>query len=400
MQQSAPTVKRRPKDRKEQILEQAVRLFTDRGFHSVKLEDIAEAAGVTARALYRHYDNKQALLAAVIRTAQENYLHAREPDGPRGDAPTGPLNAELPDLISAAIATRALTVLWQREARYLNEVDRADVRSRINTIVAGMEASVRLEFPDLGPRHSELRAWAVSSTMTSLGRHNLTLPRDDLTELLRSACRAAARTPVVGELEPIGGYPDTGGALFSRHETLLAAGARLFRTQGFPAVSTSDIGKMVGIAGPGLYRSFSSKQAILDTLLTRFEEWSALECIRVARIDAEVAERLRALVAGRVRISLENPDLVAVSITELPYASAEIREVFVRNQSDRDALWIDLLRKTIPETGAAEARLLVAAAVSFIEDVARTWHLTQRTGVAEEMTAIAMSILTSQAARD
>ena len=72
MQQSAPTVKRRPKDRKEQILEQAVRLFTERGFHSVKLEDIAEAAGVTARALYRHYENKQALLAAVIRTAQEN----------------------------------------------------------------------------------------------------------------------------------------------------------------------------------------------------------------------------------------------------------------------------------------------------------------------------------------
>ena len=84
----------------------------------------------------------------------------------------------------------------------------------------------------------------------------------------------------------------------------------------------------------------------------------------------------------------------------LPYASAEIREVFLRNQSDRDALWIDLLRKAIPETGAAEARLLVAAAVSFIEDVARTWHLTQRTGVAEEMTAIAMSILTSQAAGD
>ena len=400
MQQSAPTVKRRPKDRKEQILEQAVRLFTERGFHSVKLEDIAEAAGVTARALYRHYENKQALLAAVIRTAQENYLHARDPDGPRGDAPALPLDAELPDLISAAIATRALTVLWQREARYLNEADRADVRSRINTIVAGMEASVRLEFPDLGPRHSELRAWAVSSTMTSLGRHSLTLPRDDLTALLRRACSAAARTPVVGDLEPIGGSPDTGGALFSRHETLLAAGARLFRTQGFPAVSTSDIGKRVGIAGPGLYRSFSSKQAILDTLLTRFDEWSALECIRVARTDAEMAERLRGLVAGRVQISLENPDLVAVSITELPYASAGIREVFVRNQSDRDALWMDLLRKTIPETGAAVARLLVAAAVSFIEDVARTWHLTRRTGVADEMTAIAMSIMTSQAAGD
>lgn len=397
MQTDAPAVKRRPKDRKEQILEQAVQLFTERGFHSVKLEDIAEAAGVTARALYRHYDNKQALLAAVIRTAQENYLHAREPDGPRGDVPARPLDAELPELIAAAIATRALTVLWQREARYLNEVDRAEVRSRINAIVAGMEASVRLEFPELSPRHSELRAWAVSSTMTSLGRHHLTLPRDDLTELLRRACTAAARTPVVGELEPIEDPAATDRALFSRHETLLAAGARLFRAQGFPAVSTTDISKRVGIAGPGLYRSFSSKQAILDTLLTRFDEWSALECIRVARVDTDVSETLRGVVAGRVRISLENPDLVAVSITELPYASAEIREVFVRNQSDRDALWIDLLRKAVPATGTAEARLLVSAAVGFIEDVARTWHLTQRTGVADEMTAIAMSILTSQA---
>ena len=71
MEPAVPAVKRRPKDRKKQILEQAVRLFIDRGFHSVKLEDIAEAAGVTARALYRHYDNKQALLAAAIRTGQE-----------------------------------------------------------------------------------------------------------------------------------------------------------------------------------------------------------------------------------------------------------------------------------------------------------------------------------------
>ena len=81
---AVPAVKRRPKDRKNQILEQAVRLFTEHGFHSVKLEDIAEAAGVTARALYRHYDNKQALLAAAIRTGQEQYQSARLLSGVRG----------------------------------------------------------------------------------------------------------------------------------------------------------------------------------------------------------------------------------------------------------------------------------------------------------------------------
>lgn len=188
-------VRRRPKDRKQQILDQAVGLFIDRGFHSVKLEDIAEAAGVTARALYRHYDNKQALLAEAIRTGQDQYQSARRLTDGESELAPRPLSVDLPDLIAAAVASRALTVLWQREARYLNEGDRAQVRRRINAIVAGMRESVLLEVPGLSPPHSELRAWAVSSTLTSLGRHNLTLPAEDLKTLLYQACMAAARTP-------------------------------------------------------------------------------------------------------------------------------------------------------------------------------------------------------------
>ncbi|SBS79795.1 Regulatory protein TetR [uncultured Mycobacterium sp.] len=397
MQPTAPTVRRRPKDRKKQILDQAARLFIDRGFHSVKLEEIAEAAGVTARALYRHYDNKQALLTAAILNAQDEYQSVRNPEGRAPESAARPLHAELPELIAAAVETRALTVLWQREARYLTTDDRAEVRRRINLIVAGIQAGVRLEMPELSPPHTELRAWAVSSTLTSLGRHSLSLPGAELKELVYRACMAAARTPPVGELEPIETPAHGELSSFSRYETLLAAGAQLFRAHGFPAVSTADIGKRVGIAGPGLYRSFSSKQAILDTLVRRLDEWSALECIRALRTNDPAAQRLRQLVAGRVRISLEDPDLVSVSITELSSASAEVRDGFIRNQSDRDGLWIDLIRTLVPQTTVAQARLLVAAAVSFIEDVARTWHLTRRTDVALEMTTLAWAILTSQA---
>lgn len=384
-------VRRRPKDRKQQILDQAVGLFIDRGFHSVKLEDIAEAAGVTARALYRHYDNKQALLAEAIRTGQDQYQSARRLTDGESELEPRPLSVDLPDLIAAAVASRALTVLWQREARYLNEGDRAQVRRRINAIVAGMRESVLLEVPGLSPPHSELRAWAVSSTLTSLGRHNLTLPAEDLKALLYQACTAAARTPPIAGLQPLGtgAEPDV---LFSRYETLLATGARLFRAQGYPAVSTSEIAKGAGIAGPGLYRSFSSKQAILDALIRRLDEWRSLEAIRALRLESEAAQRLRRLVEGHVRISLDAPDLVAVCVTELSYASAEVRDSYLRNQADRESVWIDL----IPSCTAVEARLLVAAAISFIEDVARTWHLTRYAGVADEITAIALSILTSR----
>jgi AcrR family transcriptional regulator len=397
MQPTVPAVRRRPKDRKKQILDQAARLFIDRGFHSVKLEEIAEAAGVTARALYRHYDNKQALLTAAILNAQDEYQSVRNPEGRAPESATRALHDELPELIAAAVETRALTVLWQREARYLTDADRAEVRSRINAIVAGMQAGVRLEMPDLSPPHIELRAWAVSSTLTSLGRHNLSLPGAELKDLLYRACIAAARTPPVGGLDPIDHVTEQSARSFSRYETLLAAGAQLFRARGYPAVSTADIGRRVGIAGPGLYRSFSSKQAILDALVRRLDEWSALEFIRALRTDDSAVQRIRHLVAGRVRIGLENPDLLSVSVTELSSASDEVHDTFVRNQADRDAVWIELIRTLVPQTTVAEARLLVAAAVSFIEDAARTWHLTRRTDVAHEMTAIALSILTSQA---
>ncbi|OBI84402.1 TetR/AcrR family transcriptional regulator [Mycobacterium asiaticum] len=395
METAVAPVRRRPKDRKQQILDQAVKLFIDRGFHSVKLEDIAEAAGVTARALYRHYDNKQALLAEAIRTGQDQYQSARRLTEGAAEPTSRPLNVDLPDLIAAAIASRSLTVLWQREARYLNEQDRGEVRRRINAIVAGMRESVVLQVPGLNPPHAELRAWAVSSTLTSLGRHNLTLPAAELNERLYEACMAAARTPPVADLEPIED-DRAGDTLFSRSETLLATGARLFRAQGYPAVSTSEIAKGAGIAGPGLYRSFSSKQAILDALVRRLDEWRSLETIRALSVKSDAAQRLQGLVRGHVQVSLDSPDLVAVCVTELSHASAEVRDGYLRNQADREAIWIDLIAGLVPRTSAAEARLLVAAAISFIEDAARTWHLTRYVGVADEITAIALSILTSR----
>jgi len=197
-------------------------------------------------------------------------------------------------------------------------------------------------------------------------------------------------------LNPLAAAPAEEGVLFSRYETLLAAGARLFRAQGYPAVSTSEIGKGAGIAGPGLYRSFASKQAILDALVRRLDEWRSLECIRTLRANQPAAQRLRGLVEGHVRISLDVPDLVAVCVTELSHASSEVRDSYIRNQADREAVWVDLIRALVPETTVAQARILVAAAISFIEDVARTWHLTRYVGVTDEITALALAILTSR----
>ena len=76
MEPAGPIVKRRPKDRKQQILEQAVRLFIDRGFHSVKLEDIAGMHGLATRVLGEvlYFNASAVKLRTLINPAQKRDL--------------------------------------------------------------------------------------------------------------------------------------------------------------------------------------------------------------------------------------------------------------------------------------------------------------------------------------
>jgi AcrR family transcriptional regulator len=51
---------------RQSIIEQAERLFTEYGYQSVSIRQIADACGVTNAALYYHFDNKAALFSEVI----------------------------------------------------------------------------------------------------------------------------------------------------------------------------------------------------------------------------------------------------------------------------------------------------------------------------------------------
>ena len=62
-------------DRREALLAAAARLFAERGFERVSLEDLGSAAGVSGPAVYRHFSNKQAVLGALLVGASEG-LHA------------------------------------------------------------------------------------------------------------------------------------------------------------------------------------------------------------------------------------------------------------------------------------------------------------------------------------
>lgn len=61
---------------KSHILECACGLFYRHGFARVGVNQIAEAAGITKRTLYNHFQSKDALAAAALEV-QNNYILQR-----------------------------------------------------------------------------------------------------------------------------------------------------------------------------------------------------------------------------------------------------------------------------------------------------------------------------------
>ena len=53
-------------DTKERILQVALDLFAQKGYEGVSVSDIAGALGMTKGALYRHYENKQAIFDGIL----------------------------------------------------------------------------------------------------------------------------------------------------------------------------------------------------------------------------------------------------------------------------------------------------------------------------------------------
>ena len=57
----------KPLNRRDQILEEATRLFSEKGYDGTSIRMIAGACGISEAAIYRHFENKVQLYEAVIR---------------------------------------------------------------------------------------------------------------------------------------------------------------------------------------------------------------------------------------------------------------------------------------------------------------------------------------------
>lgn len=180
-----------PLHRRDQLLAAAARLFAERGFHGVSIEDLGAAVGISGPAVYKHFASKDAVLASLLVGISERLLAgARQQVAEAGDdddalvrlvaAQTAFALAE-PELIR--VQDRDLANLSADRAREVRRLQRAYVEVWVGVLT-------RLR-PGLPPADARTAAHAAFGLLNSTPR--TASPRG---EVLRQMALVALRQVV------------------------------------------------------------------------------------------------------------------------------------------------------------------------------------------------------------
>ena len=136
--------------------------------------------------------------------------------------------------------------------------------------------------------------------------------------------------------------------------------ARLFAARGFLGVGVDEIGKAVGISGPGLYRHFSGKDAMLADLLIGISQRLLTEGRRRVEAAADAPAALDALLDGHIDFALEESALIILHDRELQHLPEAERHQVRSLQRQYVELWVAVAGEAFPGLGE-DARACVHA---------------------------------------
>ncbi|MCR2826959.1 TetR/AcrR family transcriptional regulator [Microbacterium sp. zg.Y909] len=115
-------------DRQAALLREAARLFAERGFAGVSLEDLGTAVGITGPAVYRHFPNKQALLGAILVGVSRTLLDGGGAVVAAGRPSDDTLDALIAFHVDFALTSADVIRVQDRELASLSDADRRTVR--------------------------------------------------------------------------------------------------------------------------------------------------------------------------------------------------------------------------------------------------------------------------------
>jgi AcrR family transcriptional regulator len=150
-----------------------------------------------------------------------------------------------------------------------------------------------------------------------------------------------------------------------RREAVLDAAEQLFVERGFHGVSVDDLGAAAGISGPGLYRHFASKDALLMAVLDRI--WDRLRPAVEQPDTVDATAALELLLQAQLDLAFEQPAALVLLVRELKHLPDDYRALARRNHRRYVAAWAGAITAVRPEVSSAQAHALALAVHGLID---------------------------------
>jgi AcrR family transcriptional regulator len=185
-------------ERRQQLLEVALRVFSGTGYHDTTMDDVAATAGVTKPVLYQHFSSKRALYLYLVDDVGVRMATAITDRTSQVDSPREQVEAGLAAYFDFVSANReAFLLLFEGADR--SDADVAEAVNRIEDsmaelvaplIAAGIEPDQQraLAYGIVGAAEAAGRAW-------STGKLTMDAPRlaVEIAELAWSGLRGISR---------------------------------------------------------------------------------------------------------------------------------------------------------------------------------------------------------------
>src|SRR5271166_7041805 len=175
-------------DRRVQLLSAAERLFAERGFLAVRLEDIGAAAGVSGPAIYRHFPNKESLLVELLVGISTRLLAGARGVRSREAGADAALDGLIDFHLDFVLGEPDLIRIQDRDLAHLPAAAERQVRRAQRQYVEVWVSVLREREPGLAEADARLMAHAVFGLLNSTP-HSLK-PSDGRAARSRAVLRA------------------------------------------------------------------------------------------------------------------------------------------------------------------------------------------------------------------
>ncbi|WP_309080234.1 helix-turn-helix domain-containing protein [Zhihengliuella sp.] len=184
-------------ERRQEYLAAAARLFAERGYRGVSIEDLGAACGVSGPAVYRYFRGKQAVLAALLVGVSESLLEGSRAVVEDADGPATALQRLIEFQADFSLDNRDVIRVQDRDLASLDDGDSQLVRRLQRDYVALWAAQLRRLHPEEDAAAARQRAHAafglLNSTPHSGGRGRTPGQRSRLVAMAWAA--VSARVP-------------------------------------------------------------------------------------------------------------------------------------------------------------------------------------------------------------